>query len=115
MLFSGTGIGSKSVSLTVYGPGYYSDGVILDQPKVNSAGLWSYSWNPGFSIQSGSYILVVEDEFRTSSDRVEFKVIGGGEVTVASNSYSACQRRDPNFFGPMHYGCTKCITGIIWT
>jgi hypothetical protein len=104
ILFSGTGIGSKSVSLTVYGPGYYSDGVILDQPKVNSAGLWSYLWNPGFSIQSGSYTLVVEDEFRTSSDRVEFKVIGGGEVTVASNSYSAARGESLIFSG-------RCTTG----
>jgi hypothetical protein len=104
MLFSGTGIGSKSVSLTVYGPGYYSDGVVLDQPKVNSAGLWSYLWNPGFSIQSGSYTLVVEDEFRTSSDRVEFKVIGGGEVSVASNSYSAARGESLIFSG-------RCTTG----
>jgi hypothetical protein len=104
MLFSGTGIGSKSVSLTLYGPGYYSDGVVLDQPKVNSAGLWSYLWNPGFSIQSGSYTLVVEDEFRTSSDRVEFKVIGGGEVTVASNSYSAARGESMIFSG-------RCTTG----
>ncbi len=104
MLFSGTGIGSKSVSLTVYGPGYYSDGVVLDQPKVNSAGLWSYLWNPGFSIQSGSYTLVVEDEFRTSSDRVEFKVIGGGEVSVASNSYSAARGESMIFSG-------RCTTG----
>jgi hypothetical protein len=104
LLFSGTGIGSKSVSLTVYGPGYYSDGVVLDQPKVNSAGLWSYLWNPGFSIQSGSYTLVVEDEFRTSSDRVEFKVIGGGEVSVASNSYSAARGESMIFSG-------RCTTG----
>ena len=104
LLFSGTGIGSKSVSVTVYGPGYYSDGVVLDQPKVNSAGLWSYLWNPGFSIQSGSYTLVVEDEFRTSSDRVEFKVIGGGEVSVASNSYSAARGESLIFSG-------RCTTG----
>jgi hypothetical protein len=104
LLFSGTGIGSKSVSLTLYGPGYYSDGVALDQPKVNSAGLWSYLWNPGFSIQSGSYTLVVEDEFRTSSDRVEFKVIGGGEVSVASNSYSAARGESLIFSG-------RCTTG----
>jgi hypothetical protein len=104
MLFSGTGIGSKSVSLIVYGPGYYSDGAVLDQPKVNSAGLWSYRWNPGFSIQSGSYTLVVADEFRTSSDRVEFNVIGGGEVTIASNSYSAARGENLIFSG-------RCTTG----
>jgi hypothetical protein len=104
MLFSGSGIGSKSVSLTIFGPGYYSEGVVLDHPKVNSAGLWSYVWNPGFSIQSGSYTLVVVDESRTSSDRVEFNVIGGGEVTVASNSYSAARGENLIFSG-------RCTTG----
>jgi hypothetical protein len=104
MLFSGTGIGSKMVSLTVYGPGYYSEGVVLDQPKVNSAGLWSYLWNPGFSIQSGAYTLVVVDEYRTSSDRVDFQIIGGGEVTVASNSYSAARGESLIFSG-------RCTTG----
>lgn len=104
MLFSGSGPGSRSVSLTVYGPGYYSEGVLLDQPKINSAGLWSYVWNPGFSLQSGSYTLVVVDDSRTSSDRVEFKVIGGGEVTVASNSYSAARGETVIFSG-------RCTTG----
>jgi hypothetical protein len=104
MLFSGSGIGSKSVSLTVYGPGYYSDGVVLDQPKINSAGLWSFVWNPGFSLQSGTYTLVVVDDSHISSDRVEFKVIGGGEVTVASNSYSAARGETLIFSG-------RCTTG----
>jgi hypothetical protein len=104
MLFSGTAVGSHSVSLTVYGPGYYSDGVVLDQPKINSAGLWSFVWNPGFSIQSGSYTLLVVDESRTSSDRVEFSVIGGGEVTIASNSYSAARGENLIFSG-------RCTTG----
>lgn len=104
MAFSGTAVGSKSVSLSIYGPGYYSDGVVLDQPKINSAGLWSYVWNPGFSLQSGTYTLVVVDESRTSSDKVEFNVIGGGEVTVASNSYSAARGETLIFSG-------RCTTG----
>jgi hypothetical protein len=104
MSFSGTGTGSKIVTLTVYGPGYYAEGVVLDQPKVNSAGLWSYLWNPGFSLQSGPYTLVVVDDSRTSSDRVEFNVIGGGEVTVASNSYSAARGENLIFSG-------RCTTG----
>jgi hypothetical protein len=104
MLFSGTSFGSESALLTVYGPGYYSNGVLLDRPKVNSAGLWSYSWNPGFSIQSGSYILVVEDDLQTISDRVEFTVVGGGEVTITSNSFSAAKGETLKFSG-------RCTTG----
>jgi hypothetical protein len=104
ILFSGTSFGSDSALLTLYGPGYYSNGVVLDRPKVNSAGLWSYSWNPGFSIQSGSYILVVEDGFQTTSDRVEFAVVGGGEVTITSNSFSAARGETMKFSG-------RCTTG----
>ena len=104
MLFSGTGLGSKSVLLTLFGPGYYADGVILDRPAVNSAGLWSYTWNPGFAIQSGSYILVVADETHTSSDRIEFAVVGGGEVTITSNSFSAAPGETLKFSG-------RCTTG----
>ena len=33
---------------------------------------------PGYSIQSGWYTLVVEDAQKTTSDRVEFSVVGGG-------------------------------------
>ncbi len=104
MLFSGTSFGPNNVLLTIFGPGYYSKGVLLDRPKVNSAGLWSYSWNPGFSIQSGSYIIVVEDELMTISDRVEFTVVGGGEVTITSNSFSAARGEILRFSG-------RCTTG----
>lgn len=109
MLFSGTSSGSNSVLLTLYGPGYYSDGVLLDQPKVNSAGLWSYSWNPGFSIQSGSYILVAEDDARTISNRVEFTVVGGGEVSITSNSFSAATGETLKFSGRCTTGAQKVL------
>jgi hypothetical protein len=87
-LFSGTCVGCNTVLLTLYGPGYYAQGVFLDSQKTNSASTWSYSWNPGYSIQSGGYTLVVEDVQKTTSDRVEFTVVGGGDVTISSNSYS---------------------------
>jgi hypothetical protein len=109
MLFSGTSSGSNSVLLTLYGPGYYSDGVLLDQPKVNSAGLWSYSWNPGFSIQSGSYILVAEDDARTTSNSVEFTVVGGGEVSITSNSFSAATGETLKFSGRCTTGAQKVL------
>jgi hypothetical protein len=106
MLFSGTGSGSgsDSVLLTLYGPGYYYYGVLLDQPKINSAGSWSYTWNPGFSIQSGSYTLVVEDTQKTTSSRVEFSVVGGGKVSIAASSYAAASGETITFSG-------QCTTG----
>ena len=102
--FSGTCVGSNSVLLTLYGPGYYAKGVLLDQPKTNSAGSWSYTWNPGFSVQSGSYTLVVYDAQKITSDRVEFSVVGGGEVTISANSYSVAKGDTIKFSG-------RCTTG----
>lgn len=104
ILFSGTSYGSDSVLLTLYGPGYYFNGVLLDQPKVNSVGSWSYTWNPGGSIQSGSYTLIVEDPQKTTSSRVGFSVVGGGEVSVAASSYAAARGDTITFSG-------QCTTG----
>jgi len=104
ILFSGTSSGSDSVLLTLYGPGYYYYGVLLDKTNVNSVGLWSYSWNPGFSIQSGSYTLVVEDAKKTTSDRVEFSAVGGGVVSIAASSYAAAPGDTITFSG-------QCTTG----
>jgi hypothetical protein len=102
--FTGTCIGSNSVLLILYGPGYYSQGVILNRPKTNSVGSWSYIWNPGSSIQSGSYTMVVFDANNITSDRVDFSVVGGGEVTIAANKYSAAQGEPLTFSG-------RCTTG----
>jgi hypothetical protein len=104
ILFSGTSSGHDNVLLTLYGPGYYTHGVLLDKPSVNSAGSWSYTWNPGFSIQSGSYTLVVEDGKKITSGRVEFSTVGGGVVSIAANSYAAAPGESITFSG-------QCTTG----
>ena len=104
ILFSGTSSGSDSVLLTLYGPGYYYYGVLLDKPNVNSVGSWSYTWNPGFSIQSGSYTVVVEDAKKTTSSRDEFLAVGGGVVSIAANSYAAAAGETITFSG-------QCTTG----
>jgi hypothetical protein len=104
MTFSGMCIGSPSVLLTLYGPGYYSRGVLLGDAKPSSAGVWSYTWNPGMSIQSGSYTMVVNDAKKISSDGIAFSVIGGGEVAISANSYSAAKGDTILFSG-------RCTTG----
>ena len=104
ILFSGTSIGSDRVLLTLYGPGYYNYGVLLDEPSVNSVGSWSYTWNPGFSIQSGSYTIVAEDAKKTISSRDEFSAVGGGLVSIAANTYSAAAGETITFSG-------QCTTG----
>jgi hypothetical protein len=103
-IFSGTCTGCNKVLLTLYGPGYYIKGVSLDSQKTNSADAWSYTWNPGYSIQSGWYTLVAEDVQKTTSDRVEFSVVGGGAVSISSNSYSATRGDTLRLSG-------RCTTG----
>ncbi len=88
-VFSGTCTDCSRVLLTLYGPGYYAQGISLEPQKPNPASTWSYTWTPGYSVQSGKYTLVAEDGRKTASDRVEFSVIGGGEVSISANTYSA--------------------------
>ena len=104
IFFSGTGTPNNRVILTLYGTGKYANGVRLDQPNTNSVGSWSYTWNPGFSVQSGAYTLVVDNPEKTLSGRVEFPVIGGGEVTITANRYFAAKGNTITFSG-------RCTSG----
>ena len=103
-IFSGTASGTKSVLLTLYGPGIYKNGVSLVQQNVNELGNWNYFWNPGSSVQSGSYTMIVSDTWKTTEDRTEFTVIGGGVVSVAPSTYSAVTGTSMTFSG-------QCTTG----
>jgi len=103
-MFSGTSAGTSSVFLTLYGPGYYTNGVVLDQVKPNTINAWSYTWNPGTKIQSGTYTIVVSDLGKTVSDRVQFTVVGGGVVTVTPSSYTVSKGDTLTFSG-------RCTTG----
>jgi hypothetical protein len=102
--FSGTATGTGSVILTLYGPGYYTDGIVLDQVKPGAADAWSYTWNPGTKIQSGAYTLVVTNAQKTIFDRVRFTAIGNGVVTVTPSSYAIGKGSAVTFSG-------KCTTG----
>ena len=89
MTFSGSGIPSEIVILTLYGPGSYNSGIVIAKPKSNSVGLWSYFWNPGTKIQAGTYTIRVVDSSNATSALATFKVIGGGTVTVLPSRYAA--------------------------
>ncbi len=108
-VFSGTCTGCNKVLLTLYGPGYYIQGISLEPQKTNSADAWSYTWNPGYSLQSGWYTLVAEDDQKTTSDRVEFSVVGGGIVSISSNSYSAVRGDTLRFSGRCTTGAQKVL------
>ena len=105
--FSGITTGTSSVTLTLFGPGIYANGVVLDQVKPDSVNEWSYTWNPGTAIQSGTYTIVVSDAVKTVSDRIRFTVIGNGEVTVTSSRYSVVQGDYLTFSGICTTGATN--------
>jgi len=87
-VFSGTATGMNNVALILYGPGYYANGIALGQVKVTADAAWSYTWNPGTAIQSGTYTIIASDAGTTVSDRVRFAVIGNGIVSVIPSSYA---------------------------
>jgi hypothetical protein len=104
IVFSGTCVGCDGVLLTIFGPGKYSNGVSVIKQNVNEVGTWRYTWNPGQAILSGSYIVVAADSRKTTSGRVEFSVVGGGEVSITSNSFSVAKGDSLRFSG-------RCTTG----
>jgi hypothetical protein len=104
IVFSGSAGGTSQVLLTLYGPGFYAKGVSMPQANVNSLGLWAYTWNPGTSIQAGTYSMVVSDPYKTVSERVDFTVTGGGLVSITANSLSAAKGDTLQFSG-------LCTTG----
>jgi hypothetical protein len=87
-VFSGTATGMGTVTLILYGPGYYANGITLQQVKPGANNAWTYTWNPGTSIQSGTYSVVASDAGMTVSQRVQFAVIGDGVVTVTPSSFA---------------------------
>lgn len=103
-LFSGAAVGTDSIILTLYGPGKYSKGLFLVQQKVNEIGQWSYTWNPGSSVQSGSYTMTVSDPWKTTFEKTEFTIIGGGLVSISPSSYSVGKGDSVTFSG-------QCTTG----
>ena len=101
--FTGTGNPGENVAITLTGPGKYSSGVVF-QASVGADGRWVYTWNPGYSVLSGTYTVVVTDTQKTSSARDQFNVIGGGLVTVTTNMYSYSRGSTVLFSG-------QCTTG----
>jgi len=107
MFFSGTATGCKNVLLTLYGTGSYENGISLSPPDVDAYNEWSYTWNPGSKIQSGTYTIVATDPEKKVTVKKEFSIIGGGEVTAISNSYSAARGDTLKFSGLCTTGAPK--------
>ncbi|WAC05369.1 MAG: PEGA domain-containing protein [Methanoregula sp.] len=77
--FAGTSTGSEIVILTVYGPGQYAGGLDVAHPDVLSDNTWSYTWNPGNSIQPGTYTFNVQDVQKITLKSV--KIIADNQAT----------------------------------
>ena len=88
IIFSGIATDMSSVTLTLFGPGYYANGIVLEQVKPDAGNKWSYIWNPGTKMQAGSYTIVASDARKTVSDRAIFTAIGNGVVTVTPSNYA---------------------------
>jgi hypothetical protein len=136
MTFSGIATGTDSVTLTLFGPGYYANGIVLDTVKPDAIHAWTYTWNPGTKIQAGTYTIVVNDPRKTVSNRASFTVIGDGVVSVIPSSYAVvtgdsvtfsgrCTTGAPNvrvmFFGPARFasgvdlGTFPCMADQTWS
>lgn len=102
--FFGTASGTSSVTLTLFGPGYYTNGIVLDTVKPDAVDEWSYRWNPGTKIQSGTYTLVASDAGKTVTGRITFTAIGDGIVSVSPSSYAVGKGDTITFSG-------RCTTG----
>lgn len=102
--FSGTATGTSSVTLTLYGPGYYANGIVLDKITPDAVDAWSYVWNPGTKIQSGTYTIIVHDAGTIVSDRSSFTTIGNGVVSVSPSSYAVSRGESVVLSG-------RCSTG----
>ncbi|HNX18326.1 MAG TPA: PEGA domain-containing protein [Methanoregula sp.] len=82
--FYGTCTGSNKVILMIYGPGSYVNGVTIAEPVVNGDNTWSYTWNKGTSLMSGTYTVVAYDSQKLVSDKKVFSVVGGGTVSIVT-------------------------------
>jgi hypothetical protein len=97
--FSGKASGTKTVIVTIYGPGIYSSGSSSLPKDVDSLGNWAYVWNPGVKLLPGTFHAVVTDPDKKASVQTEFEVIGNGEVTVIPSTYSVSRGDTVQFSG----------------
>ncbi|OPY37400.1 MAG: PEGA domain protein [Methanoregula sp. PtaU1.Bin051] len=102
--FSGSSSGINEIVLTVYGPGYYANGVKLAEIRPNSVGLWTYTWTPGPKIQHGLYAIVAGDAAGITTGRASFRAVGGGVVSVVSSTFAVSPGDTVTFSG-------QCSTG----
>jgi len=109
--FTGSCTGSGTVLLYLSGPGAYTGGVQVAQVPVSVINTWSYTWNPGYRIISGSYTMVAVDQNKTVSASAPFTVVGGGSVSVIASPIVTSPGGSVTFSGL----CTTGSSGVTLT
>lgn len=112
-VFYGTCTGSSKVILVVYGPGSYTNGVTIAEPVVSSDNTWSYTWNKGTSLMSGTYTVVAYDSQKLVSDKKIFSVVGGGTVSIVTASPTVTLGETVSFTGICTTGA-KSVTLVLY-
>jgi len=87
-IFSGTAANTNMITLALFGPGYYTNGIVLNTVKPDEIDAWSFTWNPGTKIQSGTYTIVASDAGKAVNARATFTVVGDGVVSVSPSSHA---------------------------
>jgi hypothetical protein len=111
LAFTGTCTGSDAVTLVLFGPGIYTNGVQVAQVPVTAINTWSYTWNPGYQIMSGSYTMIAFDKTKSVSATAPFSVVGGGTVSILASSTIVPQGGTVTYTGL----CTTGSNSVILT
>ena len=83
--FSGTCIQGNTIGLSVAGPGLSSNGELLAAGPCQS-NIWSYQWSTVYSLQPGSYQVVVVDAQQNTYDYTTFTAQKGTVTMVGSTN-----------------------------
>lgn len=101
--------GSSSVILVLYGPGKYANGVQIGQTTIAADNSWTYTWNPGTAVIKGSYTIVAYDGYKSASAKAYFTIVGGGQVTITTNSVMVSQGSTVTYTGQCTSGSQKVV------
>lgn len=72
--------GDATVTLTLIGPGQYSNGVDVGSQSINADQTWSYKYQFDNAVQAGMYTMTVHDAKKTKSASISF-TIGGSPAS----------------------------------
>ena len=81
-------ISENTVQLSVIGEGEYSEGKKIGSPDIVGNNTWSFRWNPGYSVEPGTYVFLISDTEENVSDTVVVSIVKGAVTIVAAGDQS---------------------------